>query len=142
MPLCFAQKTELAADILSSGLEHGGGRNAIEKDRVCDSFTAWIPGFTPKEHREMYNHLEMRKWQAEQEKDSRAWHAERENASRAWQSSESKKNRTANLCTALIAAIVSAFFGGALGVSLTYLNASLARHAPVDEAVMLPRTPE
>lgn len=46
----------------------------IKRDILCDGFTKWYQGFTPKEHMEMKDSEEWRKWQVEESKKNRKWH--------------------------------------------------------------------
>lgn len=45
----------------------------ITQERVCDSFTEWQQGFTPKEHREIMDRREWREWQERQRRDDKRW---------------------------------------------------------------------
>ena len=65
----------------------------IDKNRNCKSFVQWIPGFSPKEHKEMQTEESRLKWQAE-----------REDSDRQFQAGVAKESRLFNL-----AAIVMSF---------------------------------
>jgi hypothetical protein len=70
-PLCFAQawplqdeaKSKQQADILT----------VIQRERECDKFVRWRQGFTPKEHQEMIDQQELKRWQVEQRREDRKW---------------------------------------------------------------------
>jgi hypothetical protein len=83
-------------------------RAVLEKERKCESFTEWIPGFTPKEHKEMLDAKEMRAWQAEQREKDLAWQAAQRQEERTWQESQKRIDRRLQFVTIVFAALVSA----------------------------------
>jgi len=48
-------------------------RPVFQKERDCAAFRKWQRGFTPKEHREMMDREEWRKWQEKQRRDDFKW---------------------------------------------------------------------
>ena len=74
LPVCFAQKARLDKEIL--GL--GGGNfyihhlmRVIGRHRICDGFTEWLQGFTPKEHMELLDRKQWRLWQTKESRMNR-----------------------------------------------------------------------
>lgn len=45
----------------------------LYRDRECASFCTWIPGFDPKEHKEMMHQEELRRMDQEQRRFDRRW---------------------------------------------------------------------
>jgi hypothetical protein len=80
----------------------------LQKERNCGSFTPWIQGFTPKEHKEMLDAKEMREWQAEQREKDRAWQEEQRKFDREWQESQKKADRRWHAKMVVLAAVLGA----------------------------------
>jgi hypothetical protein len=105
VPVCFVMAWPLDAEAPSEyhkNRDKIGVQDAlkiIDKDRMCHEFTDWIPGHTPKEHREMMLSRELlreeRKWREDQAERERQWR---------------KEDRRSNL-SYLIVAAVSAVIG-------------------------------
>jgi hypothetical protein len=68
MPLCLARAWDLPSEIKGDIARYDEGKcvRVLQKERLCESFTKWHQGFSPKEHREMMDREEWRKWQASQ----------------------------------------------------------------------------
>lgn len=119
--------------------------SVLAKHRSCKSSYAWIPGFTPKEHKKMWHEEEMWKLQQGQKQDDRAWQERREESLRKAQA-EDKANDQARqdarlrsdrrvhfwttILTSLIAAMFGAFFNRASEFAKTMLE---SRPAHVDK---------
>lgn len=63
---CFVQKYDLLVEV-ESNPDHIFNRaqavkDAIRKERKCSEYTGWRQGFHPKEHREMLERAEERRW--------------------------------------------------------------------------------
>jgi hypothetical protein len=58
--------------MLDFPIENAGVPVAAE-ERKCAEFCEWRQGFSPKEHREMVDREELRRWQADREDADRLW---------------------------------------------------------------------
>ena len=129
-PMCFARafrlrvehnkKTKERTEATQKGEEHESPTkdllakavaDVVRVERECSSYTPWIQGFTPKEHRERLDGERMLQWQAE-----------REDADRKWRSSQQAQNHEflwkLGLIAgsfAIISGVVSATIGAWLG---------------------------
>lgn len=74
-PLCFVGKFNLWEEIAKLKSENwlGNIEAIIHKERLCDGYTNWLRGFTPKEHFEIMDRTEWRKWQAGESRKNRNW---------------------------------------------------------------------
>ena len=84
-PICFARasnlKSEYGAKPHESSLLNTWQAKIQEvliRERDCSDFTDWIPGFIPKEHREMIDREKMLKWQSEREDADKKWRSGQE----------------------------------------------------------------
>jgi len=64
----------------------------LNKIHDCQSFTAYRPGASPQQHREMIDQEKLRKWQAEQEDADRTWRGKQAGEDRDWRSDERKRD--------------------------------------------------
>jgi hypothetical protein len=65
----------------------------IGRDRACDSFTKWMPSFSPKEHREMLAENHQREWERRETEANKKREDDRDVAQREWQAAENAKTR-------------------------------------------------
>jgi hypothetical protein len=103
IPLCFAMEEQFDREIGRSS-PVATIQESLEKDRLCDSFTDWHQGFTPKEHMEM-NLLEKqrllhqkleeenRKWREEQAEKERLWREDQDGKQKKWHDDEVRHRR-------------------------------------------------
>jgi hypothetical protein len=68
-PICFARAAtlwdEYRLEPMDPGIDNNEQnriRHVLENERDCKSFTKWLQGFTPKEHREMIDRKRERIW--------------------------------------------------------------------------------
>jgi len=77
IPICFAQVRDFREEIIkekgASDLDSVDVIPFVSQEIDCNSFTKWIQGLTPKEHREMLDRQEWRDWQERQRKSDRYW---------------------------------------------------------------------
>ncbi len=118
--VCFARSHDLGGEVAEFGAKDGQKNIAvhyvINQDRECKSFTKWSQGSTPKEHREMMDREEWRKWREDREEADRKWRAEQDLDNKRWQAQENRKTVLYTggftILGAAIAAIVSWFAYG------------------------------
>ncbi|MEE9201949.1 MAG: hypothetical protein V3U31_01985 [Dehalococcoidia bacterium] len=126
LPLCFARAYDLRKEVRMHIPKEIQDRELIERmvnpteddafamlqsERQCNSFTDWIQGFTPKEHREMIDRKLMLEWQTE-----------REEADKKWREKERAADRALLLKLALVAggfALLAAIIGAAIAAVLS-----------------------
>lgn len=76
----------------------------VNKERDCPRFTEWIEGYSPRDHRDMYNEkmlLEIqetqrekeRVWQDEQKRKEREYHEEQRHRDREWQEEQRRQDQ-------------------------------------------------
>lgn len=72
-PICFMRAPDYKAIPFSlwPDKDKDKVRSEIQRERDCEFFTHWQQGFTPKEHREMLDRIEILNWQAEREQKDR-----------------------------------------------------------------------
>ena len=93
MPLCFRRQTDLRKEIGQAANDKFDVKqkdilSIIQKARLCHGFRKWCQGFTPKEHLEMLDREEWRRWQAD----------------------ESRKNRNARIIEAVVFFVIACLF--------------------------------
>jgi len=72
-PICFMRSQDYRAVPFGQIYDHKPVKFEIQRERICEYFTPWQQGFTPKEHREMLDREKMLKWQADREDADRKW---------------------------------------------------------------------
>ncbi len=82
-PSCFARSFPLGQEVKERHEELQAANKSVPvshavldvigKDRECRHFVKWQRGFTPKEHREMIDRDEWRKWQEDQRSSDKKW---------------------------------------------------------------------
>lgn len=78
-PLCFKQAYSIGDEMKNEKGSLGEKiRSVIQRDRVCEYFTVWRQGFTPREHQEMLDRERMKGWEMEREELDRKWRMELE----------------------------------------------------------------
>jgi hypothetical protein len=86
-PLCFVQANDLRKEFWeTTHREHPTYQivdsdsivEVLLRDRECKDFVKWQQGFTPKEHREMLDRLEQRRWQEGREDTDRKWRSKQD----------------------------------------------------------------
>ena len=65
----------------------------LKKDRECETFIQWVPGFSPKEHMKMHIEEMTDKWQEEQRRRDEEWRAEQRAAELRWQEEQKAEER-------------------------------------------------
>lgn len=78
-PRCFAVKADFDDEYakLDDAADKRGGQlpelllKVITADRECDAFIRWVPGFSPKEHKEMMQEERLLEWQKEQRQEDK-----------------------------------------------------------------------
>jgi hypothetical protein len=88
LPICFVMAFDLASECKSA--DRNDLIAVMKKERDCQSSTAWLQGFSPKEHREMLNEKMMREWQANREDADRAWRNQQAEDERKWREHQAK----------------------------------------------------
>ena len=135
-PLCFAREHHLDVAPLEREAEHERESRfmvMIGATRDCDSFTPWIQGFTPREHREMLDRKLILDWQEDQAKKDREWRERQADDDRKWREKESALARNANRIHFWEIVIIAAIAIGAIiaQVYTTTLQIDAQReHAP------------
>lgn len=76
LPLCFRMKADLRVEIKQITSDEFKVKtedilSVIQEDRLCDDFTEWVQGLTPKEHYEMREMTEQQKWRADESRKNR-----------------------------------------------------------------------
>lgn len=105
-PICLTRAYDL-------NLEMGERPNAekilavIQKERLCNEFTEWHQGLTPKGHWEMVDREARLKWQAEREDADRKWREQQEK----WHSREEWKRYIFLAVITLVAVILGIILG-------------------------------
>ena len=89
-PLCSVLATSIQTEA-SNRLEDVPA--VLARLRSCKSSYAWVPGFTPKEHKKMWHEEEMWKLQQGQKQEERDWQAEQRKADRDWQAEQRDADR-------------------------------------------------
>jgi hypothetical protein len=77
------------------------------RERKCTAFYQWMPGYGPKEHREMMQANELRSWQEEQKRTDREWHDAQETKNREWQEKQARRNWWRSVIAGILVTIVS-----------------------------------
>ncbi|MCH7570450.1 MAG: hypothetical protein IH919_07780 [Deltaproteobacteria bacterium] len=123
--ICFVQAADIHHELLPARyadtknlgdvLDHISGEmvlEVIERDRPqCDtssSFTRWQQGFTPKEHREMLDREETRRFEAAQRELAEQREDQRDERARAHGKEMNGAAMRAGAAIALVAAVVGA----------------------------------
>jgi hypothetical protein len=99
LPICFARetklqpqyKTELIIDDPIHKKLKSNVNNVLAQPRLCNSFTKWQMGFTPKEHREMLDEQWRLSFQAKREDEDRKWREEQRKSDLEWRVEQEKK---------------------------------------------------
>jgi hypothetical protein len=120
-PVCFVQ----AFDLPTEGEGHSWPiAKILPKPRDCPKFVLWKQGFSPKEHQQMIDSLELINRQNDQRERDRQWEERREDAMRRW---EEKRDQEAAYRdklarrSSLIGNIVNAIIAGGLGLLAVYI---------------------
>jgi len=93
-PVCFANAVNLAEEIAAYGEFRPETVDAVIRfERDCPRFTPWRRGFSPKEHYEMIQMDEMRRWQERQRESDRQWQEAQRQSERDWQEQQALANR-------------------------------------------------
>jgi hypothetical protein len=94
-PICFARKIPLAKMAyerlgemeklpdVKFGLSDGV-LGIIQQERICSEFIKWIPGSTPKEHREMMDRERMLQREDRRDREQREWQERQERKRFNW----------------------------------------------------------
>jgi len=70
-PICFVRVNDFRDD-------------AIQKERICEQFTKWRQGSTPKEHQKMIDREARLKWQSEREDADKRWRDDQRRQDKKW----------------------------------------------------------
>lgn len=76
-PVCYALKLDFRSEI-GGNSDESTRTKAVQCERNCDGYTPWQIGFTPKEHKEMIQEAERRRWQEQRDEADRNDRIERE----------------------------------------------------------------
>ena len=94
IPFCLERAANLPVEYRNNKVENPSALlEILEQDRSCESFVEWQQGFTPKEHKEMLQEAELRKWQTEREDADREWRDRKDELERADRDSRDKEER-------------------------------------------------
>jgi hypothetical protein len=88
-PICSAGAVDLSLE--RSANDANGVAELNSRKRNCDSFTNWIRGFSPKEHREMLETKLMLDFREHEAEKDRNWRETQARADREWRASEAAK---------------------------------------------------
>jgi hypothetical protein len=90
-PRCFVQSHNLR-ELLKKDERQCSKQEKIRPiiwaDRECSAFIKWQQGFTPKEHREVYDRERRYKFEAEIRKEEKDWQENQRIINREWQSKQ------------------------------------------------------
>jgi hypothetical protein len=81
---------------------------AVNKERECDKFTEWMPGFTPKEHAEMVHDEFLLKMQKDQHESDLKWRAEQERKTQERWQSENRLQKYSLIIIGIVGTVVLA----------------------------------
>jgi hypothetical protein len=73
-PICAMHANDLRAQ--AGGIDPASTKQVVNADRDCPSFTHWIEGFSPQEHRRMQFENEQREWRRKQDEQRDTFEAE------------------------------------------------------------------
>ncbi len=72
-PICFMKSRGYKAIPYQLFVDNSAVKAEIQRERSCELFIRWTQGSTPKEHQEMMDREEQRKWQERQRRDDFKW---------------------------------------------------------------------
>ena len=93
-PLCSALAVSLKSEVDTKSDGHVNKQTVIavlRKPRLCNKFTQWVPGFTPKEHKEMMHEKYLQELAQEQKESERKWQEERRESDREHYAEEKQR---------------------------------------------------
>jgi len=126
---CFVRAQDLSQEVLR--WKKGGDPDAlatlrtIDADRVCQSFTPWLQGFSPKEHAEMQFHETLRSEQRRHEERSLQFHETLRN--------EQRRHENLTLLVAMVG-VGASLVGIAVGAYFNHEAAQIEADATRDSA--------
>lgn len=114
-PICFMVETEAMRE--SQEVAEASERDKddadkhfqafIAKPRVCESFTPWIQGLTPREHREMLDQRQLLTFQKEREDSDREWRRSQAEQDHIWRRDEARWRRIELVVMGIIVTLVT-----------------------------------
>lgn len=111
VPICYCQVLDfkkktggtLAQPILAE----------LAQPRECDSYTPWIQGFDPKEHRELLDRKFERQWQEQRIEQDLVWREQQAREDKEWREAQeqlsAKRHRWELIIMGGVVTLVSAF---------------------------------
>lgn len=90
-PVCFVLACDLPREAGNAD-DKGKFLDVIGRERECNRHTPWQQGFTPREHKEMLDEKEERKWRAEEERRNKEYRDKKDENDRKYREETDKEN--------------------------------------------------